>query len=135
MKGIDIMAKLFVEKKHKNKSGEEKVIKYRVDADFVPQKIDEICEDFIQNYCIANGKEDWLDNQYESKEIFEVKAEKRKYKGVVYYKGQKFEADKSFISIRKDFAKEFFGITKKGEENITGRKKWEQKKKDANKKK
>ena len=127
------MAKEFIEITHKNKDGEEKTIKYRIDADFVPKKLGEICEDFIQNYCLANGKEDWLDEQYASKETFTVKTEKKKYKGVVYYQGQTYEADKSFISIRKDFAKEFFNITKGEEEPKTGRAKWAEKKKKANK--
>ena len=127
------MAKEYKEITHKNKSGEEKTIKYRVDADFVPEKLGDICEDFIQNYCIAKGKEDWLDNQYASKETFTVKKDKKKYKGVVYYKGQTYEADKSFISIRKDFAKEFFDITNSEEKPKTGRDKWAEKKKQAKK--
>lgn len=126
------MAEKYISITHKNKKGEEKTINYRVDADFVPKKLDEICEEFIQNYCLAKGKEEWLDKQYESKETFEVKTSKRTYRGVEYTKGQKYEADKSFISIRKDFAKEFFGIDKKKETHITGRDKWAQKKKEAN---
>lgn len=127
------MAKQFIEITHKNKNKEEKTIKYRIDADFVPEKVGEICEEFIQNYCLAKGKEDWLDNQYDSKETFTVKADKKKYKGNTYYKGQTYEANKSFISIRRDFAKEFFNITKGDEEPKTGRDKWAEKKKQANK--
>ena len=125
------MAAEYLEITHKNKDGKEKTIKYRVDADFVPKKLDEICEEFIQNYCLAKGESDWLDKQYDSTEVFEVKADKRKYKGVEYKKGDKYEAEKSFISIRKDFADKFFGIKKKEEKAKTGRDKWAEKKKKA----
>ncbi len=124
------MAEQYIEIKHKNKSGEEKTIPYRIDADFVPSKLDEICEEFIQNYCLAKGQEEWLDKQYNSKEEFTVKAEGGKTVGGKKYKqGEKYIAEKSFISIRRDFGKEFFGIEKKEEEpKVKGRDKWKAKK-------
>ena len=114
---------------HKNKGGVEKTIKYRVDAGFVPKRLDEICEEFIQNYCISNDKEDWLDKQYASTENFVVKKDSRKINGVEYKKGETYTTAKSFISIRRDFGKEFFGINKKEETKLKGRDKWAEKKK------
>ena len=132
MKGYETMAE-YKEITHKNKDGKEKTIKYRIDAGFVPKKLDEICEEFIQNYCLEKGEEDWLDEQYASTETFKVKADKRTYKNVEYKKGDTYEGEKSFISIRKDFAEKFFGIKKKAEEKAkTGREKWAEKKKKAN---
>lgn len=130
------MAEEYIEITHKNKSGEVKTIKYRVDPDFVPKKLADICEDFIQNYCIAKDEINWLDKQYASKETFTVKKDKRTYKGVVYEKGEEYEADKTFISIRKDFAEKFFGIKKSDDANSkNGRAKWEEKKKKLKAKK
>lgn len=128
------MAEQYISITHKNKSGEVKTIKYRVDAGFVPTRLDEICEEFIQNYCLANDKEDWLDNQYNSKEKFVVKKEKRTINKVVYKKGETYETDKSFISIRRDFGKEFFGISKADTTKKRGRDLWAEKKQAKKKK-
>lgn len=59
------MAEEFVEVKKKVKdkeTGEEKVVvtKYRVDADFKPTKASQIVMQYIENWCVANGKIDWL---------------------------------------------------------------------------
>ncbi len=128
------MAAEYIEIKHKNKDGKEKTIKYRIDADFIPKKLGDICEEFIQNYCLDKGETDWLDKQYDSTEVFEVKSDKgKKFDGVKYVKGDKYTAPKSFISIRKDFAEKFFDIKKKEEKTKTGRDKWAEKKKKAKK--
>lgn len=103
---------------------EEKEITYRVDAGFIPKRIDEICEDFIQNYCIANDKEDWLDSQYSEQEDKTITNKKT---GKITKKKQ----PKSFVSIRSAFAKEFFpniiiGKQEKDKKRVSA---WEAKKK------
>lgn len=35
-------------------------VKYRIDADFKPTSIRDICKEFIENYCVANNATDWL---------------------------------------------------------------------------
>lgn len=82
---------------------EEVIKKYHVEPSFVPKKIDEICEEFIQNYCEAKGEEDWLIDQYNQKETVYVK-DKNDKKKIVEVK----EQDKSFVSIRSAFTNKFF---------------------------
>jgi len=103
---------------------EEKEKKYRVDPDFVPSKVEEICEDFIINFCEANGKEAWLEAQYNSKEM-----KKKKVDGVEI----KEEQPKSFVSIRSAFMDEFFNGIRKGkkEKPLTKREQWLAKRKQA----
>lgn len=127
-------------RKVKRDANGEKVMKeitYRVDADFVPEAIDEISENFIQNYCLEKGKVEWLDAQYSAKEEVEVKAKNGKtFDGKRYKQGEKYLAPKSFVSIRSAFANEFFPKVIKGkkEKPETGRDKWEKMKKAAKKK-
>ena len=80
--------------------------KYRIDADFKPKEIDEICAEFIDNYVEANNEGEWFVGVLSKKETYK-KGEK---------KGQ--EKDISFVSIRSEFANKFFpeiikGTTKK----------------------
>lgn len=97
------MAETFIEKRHKNKKGEETVIVYRTDADFVPTAVKDICEPFIQNYVIAKGDVDWLVAQYEEMEEAEAKKETRGRK-----QGLKYMQKKSFVSIRAAFVRKYF---------------------------
>ena len=99
----------FITKSHKNKDGKEVKVIYRVDAAFVPEKIGDICEEFIQNYVIANDKTDWLVAQYSEKETATAKKDTKSRK-----KGDTYEQDKSFVSIRSAFVDEFFPTIKKG---------------------
>ena len=103
------MADKYVEKKHKNKDGKEVVTKYRVDPAFVPTSVKEICEEFIQNYCEANGLEDWLTEQYEAKEIAVAKTNTKRRQA-----GDKYEIPKSFVSIRSAFVENYFPTIIKG---------------------
>lgn len=61
---------------------------YRIDAGFKPASIDEICIEFIDNYIEANNKGEWFMEVSEGKE--------------------------NFMSIRSEFAKEFFSEIVKG---------------------
>lgn len=76
--------------------------KYRIDVDFVPEKASDICGEFIDNYCIAKGKEDieWLINLTE-KEV-EVTIKKGKNKG------EKRKQKISDLEIRKEFVNKYF---------------------------
>lgn len=78
---------------------------YRIDADFVPTAIEDICIDFIDNYVDKNNQGEWL---------VEVLNEKEYYKKGTK-KGQ--EKDISFVSVRSAFAKKFFPEIVKGKSN------------------
>lgn len=76
--------------------------KYRVDADFKPTSIDEICFEFIDNYVGAHNEDEWFVSVLEQKETYK--------KGVK--KGE--EKDISFVTIRSAFANKFFPEIIKG---------------------
>ena len=113
------MADKYVEKKHKNKDGKEGVTKYRVDSAFVPSAVNEICEEFIQNYCEANDLVDWLTAQYEEKEVAVAKTTTKRRQA-----GDKYEIPKSFVSIRSAFVAKCFPNIVKGDSKDSPRDKW-----------
>ena len=76
--------------------------KYRVDADFKPSAIDEICSEFIDNYVEANNEGEWFVSVLEMKETYKNGPKK----------GQ--EKDASFVTIRSEFANKFFPEIVKG---------------------
>ena len=96
-------------KKHtviNKETGEKTVVEkeYRIDADFVPTTTADIAPEFIENWCVANKKTDWL--------VEEVQ------KTITDKNGK--EKDLPFVNLRADFVKEFFpsiisGSSKKGE--------------------
>lgn len=92
------MAKeLYIEKEYKKKDKEGNITpvktKYRIDADFEPKKPNEICVEFIINYCEKEDKNaDWLEAQFKEKTT---------------NKSGK-EVEKSFYEIRKAFVEKFF---------------------------
>ena len=69
---------------------------YRIDADFKPTSISEICSEFIDNYVDANNEGEWFISVLEQKETYK-KGKK---------KGQ--EKEISFVSIRSAFVRKFF---------------------------
>ena len=73
-------------------------IKYRIDADFVPSASSEICMDFIENYCVANKKTDWLVEVVQKTKPVKDKDGKDTGK----------TRDYNFIEIRAEFVDEFF---------------------------
>lgn len=123
------MAEKTIAKTHKNKKGEEKTILYRVDADFVPTSVNEICEEFIQNYCEAKGQVEWLIAQYEAEEEAIAKKDGKRRKA-----GEKYKQPKSFVSIRADFVSSFFPNILKGDKTTNNREAWLAKHKKASKK-
>lgn len=36
------------------------MVQFRTDPDFVPEKKEEVCAEFIKNYCLAHGEKEWL---------------------------------------------------------------------------
>lgn len=77
---------------------EKKEITYRIDADFAPTDINDICIEFIENYCVAKKETGWLVDTV-SKSIVDKTGKKRDY---------------PFVSIRADFVKKFFPEIVKG---------------------
>ncbi len=83
------------EHKVKNKeTGEVSIIKteYRIDAGFVPTSIGDIAPEFVENWCAANGKIDWLVEQVQ--------------KTIIDKNGS--TKDLPFVNLRANFVKEFF---------------------------
>lgn len=76
--------------------------KYRVDADYVPTAIDDICSEFIDNYVDAHNEGEWFVSVLEKKETYKNGDKK----------GQ--EKEMSFVSIRSEFVKKFFPNILKG---------------------
>lgn len=76
--------------------------KYRVDADFVPTAVEEICIDFIDNYVEANDEGEWLVSELVKKETYKNGDKK----------GQ--EKDISFVTLRSVFTNKFFPEIVKG---------------------
>lgn len=105
------MAAEYITKSYENSKKEIVKKEYRVDADFVPASVDAICDKFIENYCVANGRIEWLLDTVSKKTT-----SKRKIKdtegNVTGYK--EVEVDYTFANIRSDFVKEFFPNILKG---------------------
>lgn len=102
------MAEQFIKRLiEKTVNGEKtsKEVTYRVDADFVPTSPDEICDDFVENYCVANGKLNWLLETVDKK----TKSKKKVKKDGVWT-GEYKEEDMAYTwaNIRSDFIKEYF---------------------------
>lgn len=101
------MAAKYIEKTHTKKleNGEKEVVttKYRVDPDFVPTKVTDICTEFVEAYCVANNETDWLCEKYEATAVGKDGKE-RPY---------------PFTSIRTDFCKKFFPTLVAGDKKAT----------------
>ena len=111
----------YLTKKVRKKDGAYSEVKYRIDATFIPASISEISDLFIINYCVANDKEEWLYNKLEETEKATANKDRR-VKAVVNGKeqhinvkaGEVYQQPKSFVSLRSDFANEFFPDIVKG---------------------
>lgn len=80
---------------------------YRIDADFIPSAIDEITQEFIENYCVAKKKTEWLVAEASKKETRKF-TKPTKLHGVSYKAGDTCEQPISFVTMRSDFATKFF---------------------------
>lgn len=94
------MKEEYIIKTSKGKEGEIKETRYRIDADFKPKKIGDICQEFIANYCEANNQGEWLLDTIDKKETDKH--------------GK--EMDISSMSIRKAFVLQFFPDILKGKD-------------------
>lgn len=103
--------------KEKKVNGETVKTTYRVDAAFKPSEISDISIEFIENYCVANSKIDWLVKKVNTT-AYQVKR-KDKETGKEYM--EVVECDNyPFVNLRRDFVEEFFpSILKKGKANET----------------
>ena len=79
-------------------------IKYRVDADFVPSEIGQICGEFMDNYIEANKQGEWFVALLEKTEPKKVKEKQADGSEIEVIKNVPL----SFMSIRSEFAKKFF---------------------------
>lgn len=75
---------------------EEKEIRYRIDPDFIPEKIEDICSEFIDAYVEAHNQGEWFVDVLNRKEEIKNGKNKGKFKDI------------SFVGIRSAFASEFF---------------------------
>lgn len=73
---------------------------YRIDPYFVPEKISDICMEFIYNYCVANNEVAWL-KEINSRTEKAIKNKGKPNETIV-------EKPISFVSIRSEFTKKFF---------------------------
>ena len=115
------MAEQTITRTHKNKNKEVVSITYRVDPEFVPKDISEICDQFIVNYCEAYGKEDWLVEQLSKTETAKAKKDRTvkaivngEEKEIQVKAGETYQQKCSFVSTRSAFANEFFSSIVKG---------------------
>lgn len=101
------MAKEYITKSHmvKDEDGTKRKVSvdYRVDADFVPTSISEICVEFMIEYCFAHGEGDWLDDEASKKVQITTK------------KGTVSERNTPFVTLRAKFTEKFFPEIIKGE--------------------
>lgn len=114
-------------KKVRKKDGSFAETKYRIDASFIPAAVNEICDKFIINYCIANNEEEWLFNELNATETATANKDRKvtavvngiKQKNYNVKAGESYEQPKSFVSLRSDFANKFFPDIVKGSSTKT----------------
>ena len=101
----------YVKKTYVNSKKETITKEYRVDADFVPKSVDVICDEFIENYCVANNATDWLVETVDEKTVSKrkVKDAEGNVTGV-----KEVEIAYTFANIRSDFVAKFFPEILKG---------------------
>ncbi len=112
------MAESYIEKK-KTVKGAVITTRYRIDEDFKPSKIGDICSEFIENWCVANNQVDWLVSEVN---ITEYKTKKKQPDGSVVEETVKCD-NYPFVNLRADFVNKFFpsilvGNATKGEETF-----------------
>ena len=120
------MAAIIVKKTHKKrdkKTGEmvTKTKSYHAEPDYKPETVDDICIEFIANYCKANKQKEWFLETVNQKEIANIKKRDENGKVVKDENGEPVivdtkEQDISFVSIRSAFVDKFFPDIRKVEE-------------------
>ena len=95
------MAEIIITKK--SSKGED--VTYHAEPEYKPTVIGDICEEFIVNYCEANGHTDWLVEKVNTK-VPTKKLDENGNPKMVYM---------PFVSLRSEFAKKFFPNIIKGD--------------------
>lgn len=91
--------------KTKKVKGETVSTTYRIDADFVPTKIADISNEFIENYCVAHNQLDWLCEVVNTPSYTVQKKDKETgERRTVTVKCDNYP----FVNLRRDFAVKFF---------------------------
>lgn len=93
--------------------GETIKTQYRVDAEFEPETIGDICMEFIENYCVANNQIDWLLDEIN---ITEYTVIRDKGKATEYEEVVKCD-NYPFVNLRRDFVEKFFKKIIKGDDD------------------
>lgn len=91
--------------KSKRAKGVTVETKYRVDAEFIPKKANDICMEFIVNYCEANNETKWLLEEVNISSY--IVERKDKVTGETYTETVKCN-NYPFVNLRKDFIGKFF---------------------------
>lgn len=91
--------------------GEEVTTTYRVDPAFKPTAINDICMEFIENYCVANNEIEWL-LQTINTTSYPVER-KNKETGKCYVETVTC-TNYPFVNLRRDFVAMFFPSIFKG---------------------
>lgn len=91
--------------------GEEVNTTYRVDAGFKPTAINDICMEFIENYCVANNEIEWL---LQTVNITSYPVERKDKETGKYYVETVTCNNYPFVNLRRDFVAMFFPSIIKG---------------------
>lgn len=91
--------------KSKKVNGETVETKFRIDAEFIPKKTNDICMEFIMNYCEANNETDWLLEEVNTTSY--TVERKDKATGKTFTKVVECN-NYPFVSLRRDFITKFF---------------------------
>lgn len=105
------MAEKYITKK-KKVNGQVVETTFRIDADFVPTKANEICMEFVENYCVANNKIDWLLEEVNI-DTYSIQR-KNPDTGAMETKIVKCD-NYPFVNLRKDFILAYFPSIIKGD--------------------
>ena len=79
---------------------------FRIDADFVPEKVSEIAQEFIENYCVAKGETDWLVDEVSITSYTTIKKGEDGVKKEVTIDCT--STGYPFVNLRSDFVQKFF---------------------------
>lgn len=98
------MAAQYITKKSKHKG---KIVEttYRIDADFIPSCVAEVCLEYIENYCVAHNETDWLVQECSITSFQkEVKNKNTGRREIITVKCKSYP----FVNLRADFVHKFF---------------------------
>ena len=79
---------------------------YRIDPDFIPEKVSDIAPEFIENYCVAKGETDWLVAEVSITSYTTIKKGEDGVKKEVNVDCT--NSGYPFVNLRSDFVQKFF---------------------------